>query len=119
MARTHGDADANANLDLPFLPNKSRAQKLDDRIRYAGSFQRICAFRQDRRELVATEPSRSTLASDNTLKSVGNTFKQKIACLVAQRVVDLLEAIEVQHKDSSRVLLDKLVQLGQKGIAVR
>src|SRR5690606_1665114 len=51
------------------------------------------------RELVAAEPGRGVALADGVVESAGGLHQQLVAGLVADRVVDALEAVEVDEED--------------------
>ena len=74
----------------------------------------------EQRELVAAEARRQVLRARGRLQALADGREQAVADLVAERVVDVLEAVEVQeeHRDRAGALvlvraLERLVQRGQ------
>ena len=60
--------------------------------------------RSSTRELVAAEPRERVAAPQRVAQPLGDVAQQPVAVVVAERVVDLLEAVEVdqQQADQSR-----------------
>lgn len=75
-------------------------------------------------ELVAAEPGEDVLRHDVRAQAFGDGAQQPVAAGVAQRVVDQLEAIEVQHQHGNRPLLvlridQRALDMAVEEIAVR
>ena len=78
------------------------------------------------RELVAAEAGGEVVGPRRRLQALGDRLQQRVADLVAERVVDVLEAVEVeeQHRDRAGPLvlargLERLVERGEVQPAVR
>ena len=68
----------------------------------------------DDRELVAAEPGDGVAAAHDAAEALADTDEERVAGVVAVRVVDRLEAVEVEEHDRERDLTDdreRLVQL--------
>ena len=59
--------------------------------------------RQQDRELVAAEAGDGVAVADAVLQAPGELDQQQIADVVAERVVDLLEAVEIEQQQRQRV----------------
>src|SRR6478609_8705970 len=68
--------------------------------------------RVDSRELVAAEPGDDPPLAQPVLELGRRVADEAVALLVALRVVDLLEAVEVDHHDRARPLRQRLARLG-------
>ena len=58
---------------------------------------RLAVLRQQQAELVAAEPRDRVGRSQHVLQPPRELLEQRVADVVAQRVVDLLEAVDVHH----------------------
>ena len=58
---------------------------------------------QQDRELVAAEPGDRVALADAFLQALGELHQQQVADVVAERVVDLLEAVEVEQQQRQRL----------------
>ena len=56
-------------------------------------------LRQHERELVAAEPRRQHVGREGLPQPAGHALQQAVAGRVAEAVVDLLEAVEIEHDD--------------------
>ena len=66
--------------------------------------QRIAAIGQDHDELVAAEPARPSRRSPATSdQALADLDQQLVAGRVAERVVDVLEAVEIEQRDRGRL----------------
>ena len=59
---------------------------------------------EQHRELVATEPCDQIGRAAGGAQSVGDLDEQSVAHVVTERVVDLLEAVEVDHQHDAPVV---------------
>ena len=84
----------------------------------------LAALIEDHHELVAAEARDDVACAQRTAQPVGHFEQEQIAGLVAQRIVDDLETVEVdeQHRKAAIVALrfvDRLLQQPVEGLAVR
>ena len=54
-------------------------------------------------ELVAAEPRHEILAPDNGAQAAGDDLQERVARRMAVRIVDLLEAVEIDPEDGERI----------------
>ena len=72
--------------------------------------------RHHHHELVAPEPADQAVRSADVVEPAGHGAQQLVSCAVAQRVVDHLEAVEVEEQqDDVGPLLDEVLQPLQEG----
>ncbi len=57
---------------------------------------------QERAELVAPEPSQDVTGAERTAHPLGGLDQHAVALVVAARVVDLLEAVQVEQEEADR-----------------
>ena len=98
-----GDADAGADLEhLPF-DDELLLERVQDAPRGRGGGVVVGGRRQHDRELVAAEPGHDVLAAHLVLQAEGHLLEERVAEVMAERVVHFLEAIEVhQHQRQLR-----------------
>nr|WP_239002945.1 hypothetical protein [Rhodovastum atsumiense] len=101
IRRREADADAGADDDLVALQLERRAERLDHPAGQAGSVLRLVHVGLDDGELVATEPRQRVGLAQQLLQSGGNGAQQRVAHRMAERVVDFLEAVEVDQADGA------------------
>ncbi len=125
MIRRDGDADAGADLDAVAGQQERFGQELGDprrKLGRAGALIRT-GFLDDG-ELVAAEPRQHVIGAHGGFQPLRHLAQQRIAGAVAEGIVDVLEAVEVEHQDRERQAADAelavhLVEPGQKEGAVR
>jgi hypothetical protein len=61
--------------------------------------------RRKYREFVAAEPSHQGVFADRFAQPLGNGAQQRVAHVVAQRIVNLLKMVEVDHQQGRRTAL--------------
>ena len=100
---TSVDADAGLDVDGVAVDDERRLERpldLPDDGRRAGEVGR--RRRQDA-ELVAAQPRDGVAVAQAVDEPLGDELEQLVAVLVAERVVDLLELVEVQHQERQRL----------------
>ena len=97
--RRDGDADAGADHDLVAVEIEGRADRLDDARARAPS-RRSAGPTADLHdgELVAAEARHRVGFAHAAAQALGDRLEQRVADGMAERIVDLLEAIEVEAK---------------------
>ena len=96
--RGHGDADAGADLDQMIVDLVAFAQAVDDA---AGKARRILVRLDvllEHDEFVAAEASDEILRPQHFAQAVGDRAQQLVAAGMAERVVDLLELVEIDEQ---------------------
>ncbi len=102
VLRPAGDADAGAHVDLVLAERQRQVQRLFDAQRDGVGLLRIGAMQQDA-EFVAAESSHDVaVACQRPAQALGDAHQHLVADAVAQHVVDVLEAVQVQHDDGDR-----------------
>src|SRR5439155_3598531 len=105
LAVTREDGDADARLQLQHEPvNLERLlQRTSNSLRDKQGARAVVRAQKNERELVAAEARHSVGGARNAPKAFGEMLEHRIPRLMTERVVDLLEAIEVeQHQRESR-----------------
>ena len=104
FGREQGDADARGDADLVALDAERHGQKLaDPGGKFPGGL-RIGDCRQQNGELVAAEPRHQVLGPDRGLQPANDLLQQQVAHGVAERVVHILEVVdvEIEHGEGRR-----------------
>ena len=102
VAREHADAGVHGNFDVVTFDRERLAQRCADRLdRHFRRNGRSADARQHH-ELVAGETSEHVAAREHAAQTLGQQAQHLIADLVAERVVDRLEAVDVEHRDRER-----------------
>ncbi len=99
IARTDGDTDAGAGIQLATLQRIRRRDTLDQRGGPIGDLLFATLTGQQHDEFIATETRRQVSGLQQTLNPPGDCLEQLITGLVAQGVVDRLEAVHVHEQD--------------------
>jgi hypothetical protein len=102
MFGSDGDADRAADRDRRALDEIRLRQRGDHRVSQLAKRVAIALARQHHLELVATEPADQPGIADRALQSLGDLFEQGVADLMAERVVDRLEPVEVEQEQPRR-----------------
>ncbi len=100
--RAEGAADRDADADLGLLDHVRLGDRLDDAVGQA--FDLLAALRvgDDDRELVAAHAADMAVGADFIDQPLGDRAKHGVALGVAERVVDRLEAVEIEEQDRAR-----------------
>ena len=106
MGREHGDPNARPSRDHASgnreWPLEGFQQATRDRLRLF-----LGGPREEHRELVASDPRDQVPVLDHGPESRSDLLKDEIAHRVAERVVDVLEAIEVQEHQPERLVIGR------------
>ncbi len=98
-----GDADARADHELaPGDPDRLLECE-EQPLRDADGMGFVRSVEQQR-ELVAAEPGQGVARAARLREALGNGLEQLVARVVAEAVVDLLEAVEVDEQDGERAV---------------
>ncbi|MNZ61870.1 hypothetical protein D3C78_799730 [compost metagenome] len=97
----NGDADAGANFDLLLTQLVSAADLVDELGgKAAGGV--LVQIVGDDGEFVAAQTADHVIIAADGRKALRHGLKQRIARIVAERVVHVLEAVEIEEKDGRR-----------------
>ena len=115
-----GDADAGADVEVDVAEVEGVAEVAADALHHAFDVDVVVA--EQHGELVTTEPGHHRLLVLETPQSLTDLLEQLVADVVAERVVDLLEPIEVhqQHRrrpGDQQPLLEALLEVQPVGEA--
>ena len=102
--RGHRDADAGADLDQMIVDLVALAQVIDDSPGENGGILVRFDVLLEHHEFVAAEPRHEILRPQHVAQPVGDRAQQLVAAGMAQRVVDLLELIEVDEQQCRQLL---------------
>ena len=101
MLGRQGDADAGADIDLVAVYVEWLRDNLDDTIgKRARGFALVGLVRLNDGELVAAEPASTSVSRKSCLEPRRDLPQQGIAGGMAERIVDVLEPVEVQQQDA-------------------
>ena len=128
VVRVQGDADAGTEPLLDTAQGERPAERSDRQPGHRRRRGRV-GTRQQQDELVAARPRHQGARGRTGLQPAAGSAQQLVAGLVAERVVDVLEVVEIERQHGQRSvvgksverLLDALVQpvaVGQAGQAV-
>ena len=121
-----GGADRDADAHVAGDVAATERVRPVDRVQHAtchGDGRRRVGVADEHRELVAAKPSGEILDADRAGQAVGELGEELVAGAVAPRVVDRLEAVEVEVEDSRRpcraleLVLHRLEQVAPVGKA--
>ncbi len=99
------DADAGADTDIAAVDFERLAERRDDALRQR--FRRLALIGLaglNDGELVAAEPGQHVGFAQQRFQARRHFDQQRVAGGMAERIVDLLEAIEVEQQDGERLL---------------
>ena len=102
--RRHRDADAGADLDQVVVDLVALAQAIDDAPGQAGGVLVRLDVLLEHHEFVAAEPRHEILRPQHFAQAVGDRAQQLVAAGMAERVVDLLELVEVDEQQRRQLL---------------
>ena len=102
--RGHRDADAGADLDQMIVDLVALAQMVDDAPGETGGVLVRFDVLLEHHEFVAAEPRHEILRAQHFAQPVGDRAQQLVAAGMAERVVDLLELIEVDEQQRRQLL---------------
>jgi hypothetical protein len=99
------DADARPDEGVPPVDDERGAQRRDRPLGHRGGVGVLAHVLEEHGELVAAEPRDGVAAARGAEQARGHLDEQAVAVGVAERVVDRLEAVEVEdeHGDAPRV----------------
>ena len=97
-----GDADAGADDDVVAADGIGRAQRRDDAVRGLLQGRRVGAERGNDREFVAAEPRHDILAAQGSAQPECDVADEFVADRMAERVVHVLEMIEIDIEHGRR-----------------
>jgi hypothetical protein len=98
VAREQADAEAGRAVQRTAVEIDRRRQGADQLLRHPGEVLLLGDVRQDNGELVAADPRHQVVGAQRQLQPPCQFAQHPVASLVAEAVVDVLEAIEVdQH----------------------
>ncbi|MNN44911.1 hypothetical protein D3C81_1592210 [compost metagenome] len=107
--RIYGDAYAGGNAEIVLPDIKGLVEGGAKLVGHRGGIFRFVDFNQHD-EFIATEARRSVLCPDVVAYAFGDIDQQQVADVVAERVVDCLEAVEVdEHQRKAALLTHRLV----------
>ena len=97
----HADAQRHGHEQLAVADQERQAHRLDHLLGRAHRVAGIAEFAQHHGELIATQARQRVATADAILQSGGNLAQQVVAGGMPERVVDVLEAIQihVDHRD--------------------
>ncbi len=102
IAVDHGDADRGADDDVLPVDRVRRADRGDDALRHRHHLGAVVADRGDHREFVAAEPRHQVVAAQRVRQPQRDVADQLVADRMAERVVDVLEMVEVDVEHRGR-----------------
>ena len=94
-----GDAEAAGNQHLGAVDDEGLGQALQHLARHQFRVMGVVKVGQDDREFVAAEPGHRIRFPDAAGQALGGLLEQFVTGVVAQGVVDLFEAVQVEEQD--------------------
>ena len=97
----YGDADTGADFDLLLTQLIGAADLIDE---LGGKTARgvLIQIVGDNRELIASKAANHVIIAADGREALRHGLKQRIACIVAERVVDILEPVEIEQQYGCR-----------------
>ena len=99
MIRIQGDADARLDLEREAVDRERLLERLPQLAGDDDGRGRVHDAREEHAELVSTQPRHRVALSQRAAEAVAGLLEQVVAARVPERVVDLLEAVEVHDHD--------------------
>jgi hypothetical protein len=101
------DADRRGHVDVVLFDPERMGDRVEEPLRDAGEQRRFLEILDDDHELVAAEPRQQADLAQRMGKRAAHFLQQFVADPVTERVVDILEPVEVdeQHADATAVAL--------------
>ena len=99
------DADAGRDVKLMFLDQMGVRHGLEQSFRGDGDILGVGDFREQHDEFVAALPADRIRTAYTAFQAAGDRLQELVADRVAERIIDVLEAIEVEteHRDVSEI----------------
>ena len=121
IAGAHGNADARTNDDLMAIDLIGCTECFDDPVRQLRGRRRLAGGHLRHGELVTAEARDRIRAADEATQARGHELQQRISDRMAERVVDVLEPVEVEAEDGHALILlvQGLLDLLLEQVAVR
>src|SRR5690242_20309169 len=94
----HGDADRGAHIDAMSADDERRADRSEDPFGYCLQRIRVGSAGHDNSELVAAQAGNEIVLAHDLAQPPGDVENELIANMMTERVVDVLEVIEVDVK---------------------
>ncbi len=98
VLRIGADPDADRDAELLADQQERAGHRGEDLLSDGHDVLPVVEFRKQDDELVAAQPRHGVAVAQAALEAIGDFLQQLVAGLVAQRVVDLLESIQVQEQ---------------------
>ena len=105
IQRINSDADAGGDEGFLTVQRDGGARRFDDLAGDDGGILRLVDFLQDHGEFVASKAGHGVFLAYALLQSCRHFTQQNVAGVVAQRVVDGLEPIEIQEHDRHQMVV--------------
>ena len=102
VVRAERDADARAELDRDAADDERALERAGEPQRELDGRAAVGQPAQQHRELVAAEPRERVAAPQRAAQPFGDVAQEPVAVVVAERVVDLLEPVEVDQQQADR-----------------
>ncbi len=99
----HRDADARADLAPRSLDDERRLERAEDFLADAQRGPHVARGRKDEGELVAAEARDRVGLAHQLPEARGDLLQHDVAAVVAERVVDLLEPVQIEKHQSDRL----------------
>ena len=99
-----GDSDRRADRDLVSFDHIGSRDLLDQRSGERFEQADVDRAGKHRLELVAAEAADLAVVAHHRLQALGDLAKQRVADRVAERVVDVLEPVEIDHEQRAALL---------------
>ncbi len=110
--RAVGDTDRGGHQDIVPVDREVHAQDFLDAVGHVDGAAGVVHPVDQDRELVAAQPRHGVAGAEKVLEPAGDAHQQLVADRVAEAVVDVLEAVEVEKEDRE-VGLGPPLQVGQ------
>ena len=114
------DADAHGRVEALTRRQLERCRDVDPHVLDHAAELELVDRREEQRELVATEAADQAVGSDGSLQSMCHLEQEVVTHLVAERVVDHLEPVQVDERDGRgpRRLVEQLLQVRGEAVSV-
>jgi hypothetical protein len=97
---TDGNADTGGDEDLPTIDHEGLLELVAQALGNPDDVGRIGNAFEQNREVITTEARRGVAGAQDVFQSAGDGLQKAVAGLVAEAVIDDLEAVDIEEDDA-------------------
>ncbi len=103
VVREHDDADADREIDFMTVNGEGAGHEIDQFFRHHRRSPLVLNGGEEKNKLIAAETRQGIAPTQAAAEALGNGIEQTIAGRVAESVIDIFEAVEVEEKQGEPV----------------